>query len=231
MKVPNELDIDGSINMNQQSIVNLAYPIEIYDAVNKYYVDSSFGLKTDIDASLSVKADLTYVDGSLSIRDTNLDASFGLYETKANLDTSFGLYDTKLEVDSSFALYDTKANLDTSLNDIWDNISPTKTPQTLSDEASIYWDITQGYNAKVTLEGDRTLYISNVEDGDSGTLIVKQDGTGSRTLAFDHTDVSTLFIDASAITLTSAANSIDILSFLYDDSTFYWNAGYNYQQL
>jgi len=106
--------------------------------------------------------------------------------------------------------------------------STPKTTQIFSD-ASFYWDITQGYNSKVTLDEDKTLYVTNVRNGDSGTLIVTQDSTGSRTLTFNDTDVSTLFQDGS-ISLTGTANSTDILSFLYDSSTFYWNVGKNYYQ-
>lgn len=58
--------------------------------------------------------------------------------------------------------------------------------QTLTDAATIAWDMASGYNAKVTLGGNRTLGApTNMIEGLSGVLRVIQDGTGSRTLAYN----------------------------------------------
>jgi hypothetical protein len=58
--------------------------------------------------------------------------------------------------------------------------------QTLTDAATVAWDMSLGYNAKVTLGGARTLGTpTNMIEGLSGVLRVIQDGTGSRTLAYN----------------------------------------------
>ena len=81
------------------------------DNVTFDYVDGSIVAAVDaVDTSL-----VTYVDGKI----TNVDTSFGLYETKVNLDSSFGLYQTIVNLDSSFSLYETKVNLDSSLGTVW----------------------------------------------------------------------------------------------------------------
>jgi len=59
------------------------------------------------------------------------------------------------------------------------------TPQTLTDAASITYDLADGHNAKVTLTADRILlFPTNVAEGASGVLTVTQDGTGGHALTF-----------------------------------------------
>jgi hypothetical protein len=56
-------------------------------------------------------------------------------------------------------------------------------PQTLTDAATIVYDISQGKNAEVTLTANRTLsFPSNLFAGASGALVVAQDSTGGRSL-------------------------------------------------
>lgn len=59
------------------------------------------------------------------------------------------------------------------------------TEQTLTDGATINWNLDSGPNAKVTLGGNRTLANPTQENlGQHGTLRVIQDGTGGRTLTW-----------------------------------------------
>lgn len=82
-------------------------------------------------------------------------------------------------------------------------------------------------NATITLGGNRTLAISGAVAGMYGTLVVKQDATGSRTLTLP---ASSKVINggAGAITLTTTANGIDVLTWFYSGATYYWNYGKNY---
>lgn len=98
---------------------------------------------------------------------------------------------------------------------------------TLTDATTVFWDYSLGYNAVVTLNDNRTLGITNAVNGDYGTLKVIQDGTGGRTLALSGTNL-VVNGGAGAITLTSNPNAVDILSFVYDGTSFLWNVGYNY---
>lgn len=102
-----------------------------------------------------------------------------------------------------------------------------QTPQTLTDGATITWTRSSGLNAKVTLGGNRTLAISGIVSGDYGTLQVNQDGTGSRTLALPS---GSLVVGGGggAITLSTAANSKDILTFYYDGTNYFWSYGLNF---
>lgn len=96
-----------------------------------------------------------------------------------------------------------------------------KTPQTLTDGATITWNMANGYNAVVTLGGNRTLAFSNLEAGDIGTLVVKQDATGNRTLTLPSGSKKA----NGGFFLSTTANAIDILSFYYDGTNYYWNIG------
>lgn len=80
---------------------------------------------------------------------------------------------------------------------------------TLTDAATIAVDNHTFINATVTLAGNRTLgTMSNPVIGRTGRITVKQDGTGSRTLAY-HGDYE--FAGGSAPVLSTAANAEDEL--------------------
>ena len=64
--------------------------------------------------------------------------------------------------------------------------APAYTKQTLTDGATINWDMSNGTDAEVTLGGDRTLAApTNIPAGARGFLKVIQDGTGTRALAYN----------------------------------------------
>lgn len=115
-----------------------------------------------------------------------------------------------------------KGNFDSTLN------APnyTSTFQTLTS-GTITWDQTKGATATVTLTGNSTLSITNATAGMYGLLKVVQDGTGSRTLTLP-SGSKVINGGGGVVTLTSAASSIDVLSYFYDGTTYYWTVGYNY---
>jgi Repeat of unknown function (DUF5907) len=83
--------------------------------------------------------------------------------------------------------------------------------QTLTDGATINWDCNSGADAQVTLGGNRTMAApTNMIDGMEYTIYVIQDGTGSRTLAWNSIFKFPLGIDP---VLSTAAGSIDLLIF------------------
>mgnify|MGYP003132145397 FL=1 len=101
--------------------------------------------------------------------------------------------------------------------------SPT---QTLSDGANIAVDFNDGNVATVTLAGNRTLdNPSNPKDGGTYIVIVKQDGTGSRTLAYGG---NYKWEGGTAPTLSTGANAVDILTFVSDGTNMYGVAAQNF---
>jgi hypothetical protein len=99
--------------------------------------------------------------------------------------------------------------------------------QTLTDGATITWNMSSGSNATVTLGGNRTLAITGITAGTYGTLKVVQDATGSRTITLP-AGSKVIGGGAGAVTLTTAASAIDILTFFYDGTNYFWNIGKNY---
>jgi hypothetical protein len=87
----------------------------------------------------------------------------------------------------------------------------------LTDGSSITPDLADSNNFSVTLGGNRTLANpSNIVAGQSGSIFVTQDGTGSRTLAYgSYWD----FAGGTAPTLSTAANAVDRIDYVVRTST------------
>jgi len=88
---------------------------------------------------------------------------------------------------------------------------------TLTDAATVAIDLALGNHHQVTLGGNRTLGApTNVVAGQSGVIRVVQDGTGSRVLSYN---AIFKFPGGTAPTLTTAANSLDLLAFHVESAT------------
>ena len=87
---------------------------------------------------------------------------------------------------------------------------------TLTDGATVTWNAETQDVAKVTLAGNRTL--SSATSGTTGqfiSLLIIQDGTGSRTLTWN---AAYEFASDTAPTLTTTANLGDLFVFRYNGS-------------
>lgn len=82
----------------------------------------------------------------------------------------------------------------------------------LTDGTTITPDFDDGNNFSVTLEGNRTMANpTNLAAGQSGSIFITQDGTGSRTLAWgSYWD----FADGTAPTLTTTAGAVDRVDYI-----------------
>ena len=88
---------------------------------------------------------------------------------------------------------------------------------TLTDGATITADFAEKNNFTVTLGGNRTLANpSNLTAGQSGVIVINQDGTGNRTLAYG---TYWKFAGGTAPTLSTGANEMDVLSYYVVSST------------
>ena len=87
----------------------------------------------------------------------------------------------------------------------------------LTDGATITPDFNNANNFSVTLGGNRTLANpSNLTAGQSGVIVITQDGTGSRTLAYGS---NWKFPSGTAPTLTTTANAVDVLVYYVESSS------------
>ena len=90
--------------------------------------------------------------------------------------------------------------------------------QTLTDASTISWDVGTSPVSKVTITDNRTLgAATNAQTGQFVSLLVIQDGTGSRTLSFN---AAYEFKDDTAPTLTTTASKGDLFVFRYNGAKF-----------
>jgi hypothetical protein len=87
----------------------------------------------------------------------------------------------------------------------------------LTDGSTITPDFAVANNFSVTLGGNRTLANpSNLTAGQSGSIFISQDGTGSRTLAYgSYYD----FAGGTAPTLSTAASAVDRIDYVVRTTT------------
>lgn len=87
----------------------------------------------------------------------------------------------------------------------------------LTDGATITPDFSASNNFSVTLGGNRTLANpTNLVAGQSGSIFITQDGTGSRTLAYGS---SYDFSGGTAPTLSTTAGAVDRIDYIVRNST------------
>ena len=87
----------------------------------------------------------------------------------------------------------------------------------LTDASTITPNFNNANNFSVTLGGNRTLANpSNLTAGQSGSIFISQDGTGSRTLAYGS---QYDFIGGTAPTLSTAASAVDRIDYVVRTST------------
>lgn len=93
---------------------------------------------------------------------------------------------------------------------------------TLTDGATINWDASANQVCTVTLAGNRTMAApTNLKDGATYILVVKQDATGSRTITWN---AVFKWAGGTAPTLTTTANGVDLISFYSDGTNLYGSA-------
>ena len=90
---------------------------------------------------------------------------------------------------------------------------------TLTDAATISWNLNTAQVATVTLAGSRTLANpTNMVAGGTYVLIVKQNASGNNTLGYSS---AYKWADASTPVLSTAANAVDVLTFVSDGTNMY----------
>lgn len=87
----------------------------------------------------------------------------------------------------------------------------------LTDGATITPDFSLSNNWSLTIGGNRTLANpSNQTAGQAGTIVITQDGTGSRTLAYGS---NWKFPGGTAPTLTTTASAVDVIAYYVESAS------------
>jgi hypothetical protein len=94
---------------------------------------------------------------------------------------------------------------------------------TLTSGTTTTWDMNLSSNAEVTISGSTTLSITNLVNGDSGTLVIIQSAP-SGTLTYPS---GSRYSGGVPYVLTGSGG-VDILTFYYDGTNYYWNIGLSY---
>ncbi len=93
---------------------------------------------------------------------------------------------------------------------------------------AIAWNMQSGATAGIRLTSNGTITISNVTAGMYGLIRVTQDGTGGRTLTLPSGSRVINSGGSATVVLTQTANAVDILTFFYDGTNYWWTIGNNY---
>jgi hypothetical protein len=118
-----------------------------------------------------------------------------------------------LRYDNTARIATTATGIDVTGNVIYSGSSLT-VEDTLTDGSTITWNAINSPVAKVTLAGNRTITVSNnLGTGQYISVLVIQDGTGSRTLTWN---AMFEFKDDTAPTLTTTASKGDLFTFRYN---------------
>ena len=125
-----------------------------------------------------------------------------------------------------YTVQETLANILTTINAVTGGASKAWYSLPIADP--LVWDYSLGYNAEVTIGVNSTLAEpTNVEDGDYGTLVVIQGPVGGKTLTLPPS-FKVVNGGAGAITLSTAANAVDSISWVKRGADFLVSVGLNF---
>jgi hypothetical protein len=98
----------------------------------------------------------------------------------------------------------------------------------LTSSSTITVDCSTARVHTVTLGTDTEFNITSLPTGGTVTLIITQDGTGSRTATFGTDGSAAVKFPASSSVLSTGANDIDVVSIFNDGTNFLGNIARNY---
>ena len=165
-------------------------------------------------ATVGTSANGFFICDGVSVHQTNA-VGLGL-GTAANLD--IGTADANLIPVSTADIRFVRASVASSITAAKTFTAPVIGNVTsLTDAASIAIDMGVGNNFAFTLAGNRTLEApTNATPGQTGYIYITQDGTGSRTLAFNN---AYIFVSGAAPTISTNAGAKDLLVYNVKEAT------------
>jgi hypothetical protein len=233
----------ASVNFNSQKITNLATPTLSTDAASKSYVDSAVsGISTNLTLQGAISGSGSTSSAIATTLNTRLDQvplptqTVNLNNQKiTNLSTptfttdavNKSYADTSTVSPSRLTGYPSSSTSFLRGDGIWAAVGGGgggDTFQTLTSATNVAWNWDNGNVAVLTLTGNCTI-TPTMTNATRGTLIVKQDSTGGRTLMLP-AGIYRQGTTAGQLSLTGTPNSIDVLQFFRDGSgnIYIWNS-------
>jgi hypothetical protein len=192
----------GNLNLSNNKIVNLATPTVSTDAVTKAYADALVG-----GTGAGSFTTLT-VSGASSLAATTITGTTTLATSLTGiLKGTSGV----VSVATAGTDYAGISNVQTFTAGQRGGVSA------LTSASTITPNLATANNFSLTLDTNATLANpTNIVAGQSGVIVITQDGTGGRTLAFgSYWD----FSGGTAPTLTTAASAVDVLVYYVNSTT------------
>jgi len=184
-----QTSMTGNLNLNSNKIVNLATPTLSTDAVTKAYADALVGGAGSF-TSLTVTGTTTLATALTGV----LKGTSGVVSV-ATAGTDYAGISTA----QSFTAGQRGA------------------VSALTDGTTITPNFALANNFSLTLGGNRTLANpTNLVAGQSGVIVITQDATGNRTLAYGS---NWDFSGGTAPTLTTTASAVDVLVYYVNSAT------------
>lgn len=204
-----KLDISGKVRLTDSLVANTARIITLPAAtVNDSLVmaDASTGLLERISPNRIVREPWNIIGGTTP--------------STSNTDNVYMTGNVSIGKSTNTAQLDVRGRINADSTIAAPNY--TSTVQTITGT----WNLNLGANAVWSLSaGANTLTISNAKAGMYGLIRLINSGTSTITLPSGSKVING---GAGAVTLTQTASAVDILTFFYDGTNYWWTVGNNY---
>jgi hypothetical protein len=208
-----QLNASGDIDVQTNKIKNVGTPTASADAATKSYVDTATtGMLTSSDIGSTVQgydAGLAYLDGLNFTNETTFKQGVNL-----EIGVDVQAYDATILNDADIGVNVQAYDADTAKTDTAQTFTAAQRGEitTLTSGATVTPDFADSNNYTLTLGTNVTIANpTNLTVGQSGSIFLVQDGTGSRTAAWgSFWD----FAGGTAPTLTTAASSVDRVDYV-----------------
>ena len=216
----------------------IAGKLSIADSTNGYVTSAQLAAKTFDTTSLSNRINLKASAANVAVLATNVASNTSsITANTASIASNIAALALKANLASpTFTGMVTTSAINTGALSATSITASNyaSTPKTLNYSGSnIDWNPAQGLNAAITLTQNSALNFTTAPPvGTYGTIVLTQDGTGSRTITLPTIGSVTNKVlgstSTSTVALSAAANSKDILNFYFDGTNCYWNIGQGY---
>jgi len=214
-------ELGGQLDALTNKIVNLSDPTSAQDAATKNYVDTA-GYANYSDATANFTGTLQN-GGSNVVVDSDIGSTVQAYDAtilnNADIGVSVQAYDATILNDADIGVNVQGYDADTAKTDVAQTFTAAQrgTITTLTSGATVTPDFADSNNYTLTLDQNLTIANpTNLTAGQSGSIFLVQDATGSRTAAWGtYWD----FAGGTAPTLTTTAAAVDRIDYVVRSST------------